>query len=100
MTSSAQWACDVLTRHSFYLSAMNQTSAVADISEVAAWYGKLSSLGDFAQRRMPAELFAAFDNDHRHAAGVQRLGHLETDVSATDDDRAVARRGLAVDVSA
>ena len=40
---------------------MNQTSTVADISEVAAWYGKLSSLGDFAQRRMPAELFAAFD---------------------------------------
>jgi type VI secretion system protein ImpM len=39
---------------------MNQTPA-ADISEVAAWYGKLSSLGDFAQRRMPAELFAAFD---------------------------------------
>ena len=39
---------------------MNQTSA-SDISEVAAWYGKLSSLGDFAQRRMPAELFAAFD---------------------------------------
>ena len=40
---------------------MNQTSTVADISEVAAWYGKLSSLGDFAQRRMPAELFTAFD---------------------------------------
>jgi len=40
---------------------MNQTSTVADISEVAAWYGKLSTLGDFAQRRMPAELFTAFD---------------------------------------
>jgi len=40
---------------------MKPTAAVADISEVAAWYGKLSSLGDFAQRRMPAELFPAFD---------------------------------------
>jgi hypothetical protein len=29
---------------------MSPTVAPADIGEVAAWYGKLSSLGDFAQQ--------------------------------------------------
>ena len=64
---------------------MNQTSTVADISEVAAWYGKLSSLGDFAQRRMPAELFAAFDTWLSTAMrdGRELLGERWLDVYLT-----------------
>jgi type VI secretion system protein ImpM len=63
---------------------MNQTPA-ADISEVAAWYGKLSSLGDFAQRRMPAELFAAFDTWLSTAMrdGRELLGESWLDVYLT-----------------
>ena len=64
---------------------MNQTSTVADISEVAAWYGKLSSLGDFAQRRMPAELFTAFDTWLSTAMrdGREQLGERWLDVYLT-----------------
>jgi len=64
---------------------MNQTSAAADISEVAAWYGKLSSLGDFAQRRMPAELFAAFDTWLSTAMrdGREQLGERWLDIYLT-----------------
>ena len=40
---------------------MSQALASTDIGQVAAWYGKLSSLGDFAQRRMPAECLSAVD---------------------------------------
>ena len=64
---------------------MNPTSAVADISEVAAWYGKLSSLGDFAQRRMPAELFSAFDTWLSTAMrdGREQLGERWLDIYLT-----------------
>jgi type VI secretion system protein ImpM len=64
---------------------MSQTSAIADISEAAAWYGKLSSLGDFAQRRMPAELFAAFDTWLSTAMrdGRELLGERWLDVYLT-----------------
>jgi len=64
---------------------MNQTSTVADISEVAAWYGKLSSLGDFAQRRMPAELFTAFDTWLSTAMrdGREQLGERWLDIYLT-----------------
>jgi type VI secretion system protein ImpM len=40
---------------------MDPTLATADLGDVPAWYGKLSSLGDFAQRRMPPECLQAFD---------------------------------------
>jgi len=64
---------------------MNPTSTIADISEVAAWYGKLSSLGDFAQRRMPAELFAAFDTWLSTAMrdGREQLGERWLDIYLT-----------------
>ena len=39
---------------SFALLASNQ-------DDVACWYGKIASLGDFAQRRMPPESLPAFD---------------------------------------
>lgn len=41
---------------------MNTSLAAADRGDVAAWFGKLSSLGDFAQRRMPAEGLGVFDS--------------------------------------
>ena len=64
---------------------MSSTVAAADISEVAAWYGKLSSLGDFAQRRMPAESFAAFDSWLSTAMrdGREQLGERWLDVYLT-----------------
>jgi len=64
---------------------MNQTSTIADISEVAAWYGKLSSLGDFAQRRMPTELFATFDTWLSTAMrdGREQLGERWLDIYLT-----------------
>src|SRR6476661_7654255 len=65
---------------------MNQTPlAAADISEVAAWYGKLSSLGDFAQRRMPAECLGAFDSWLSQAMrdGREQLGERWLDVYLT-----------------
>ncbi len=37
-------------------SEMNQTSAAPTSARSPGWYGKLSTLGDFAQRRLPAEL--------------------------------------------
>src|SRR5450755_701812 len=40
---------------------MSPTPATSELGDVAGWYGKLASLGDFAQRRMPAECMAAFD---------------------------------------
>ena len=40
---------------------MSTALASTDLGDVAAWYGKLSSLGDFAQRRMPAECLSAVD---------------------------------------
>ena len=63
---------------------MSQTIA-ADISEVAGWYGKLSSLGDFAQRRMPAEVFPAFDHWLSTAMrdGREQLGERWLDVYLT-----------------
>jgi|KBSMisStandDraft_5_1062788.scaffolds.fasta_scaffold18307_3 type VI secretion system protein ImpM len=65
---------------------MNPTPlAAADISEVAAWYGKLSSLGDFAQRRMPAECLGAFDSWLSQAMrdGREQLGERWLDVYLT-----------------
>ncbi len=64
---------------------MSQSLAAADISEVAAWYGKLSSLGDFAQRRMPAECFAACDSwlSQMMRDGREELGERWLDVYLT-----------------
>jgi type VI secretion system protein ImpM len=64
---------------------MNQSTAVVDISEVAAWYGKLSSLGDFAQRRMPAESLGAFDTwlSTVMRDGREQLGERWLDVYLT-----------------
>ena len=40
---------------------MSYTVPASSGDDVAGWYGKLASLGDFAQRRMPAECLPAFD---------------------------------------
>jgi type VI secretion system protein ImpM len=59
--------------------------AKADISEVAAWWGKLSSLGDFAQRRMPAECLGPIDTWLSQAMrdGREQLGEDWLDVYLT-----------------
>lgn len=64
---------------------MKKTAIAADLSETAAWYGKLSSLGDFAQRRIPAELFPAFDTWLSTAMrdGREQLGERWLDVYLT-----------------
>src|SRR4029078_2956568 len=64
---------------------MNQSTAVVDISEVAAWYGKLSSLGDLAQRRMRAETLGAFDTwlSTVMRDGREQLGERWLDVYLT-----------------
>ena len=40
---------------------MDKTLAADDLSDVAAWYGKVASLGDFVQRRVPPECLQALD---------------------------------------
>lgn len=61
------------------------TLAGTDLREVAAWYGKLSSLGDFAQRRMPPECLGAFDSWLSQAMrdGREQLGEHWLDVYLT-----------------
>ena len=64
---------------------MSLPLANADVSDLAAWYGKLSSLGDFAQRRMPAETFGAFDRwlSTVMRDGREQLGERWLDVYLT-----------------
>jgi len=40
---------------------MDKTLAVDDLGDVAAWYGKVASLGDFVQRRVPPECLQRLD---------------------------------------
>ena len=40
---------------------MDKTLAADDQGDVAAWYGKLASLGDFVQRRVPPECLQRLD---------------------------------------
>ena len=40
---------------------MDKTLAVDDLGDVAAWYGKVASLGDFVQRRVPPECLRTLD---------------------------------------
>ena len=40
---------------------MDKTLAADDQGDVAAWYGKLASLGDFVQRRVPPECLQTLD---------------------------------------
>ena len=40
---------------------MDKTLAADDLSDVAAWYGKVASLGDFVQRRVPPECLQTLD---------------------------------------
>ena len=40
---------------------MSWTASVPDARDVPGWYGKLASLGDFAQRRLPPQWLSACD---------------------------------------
>lgn len=64
---------------------MNTSLAVSDRVDVAAWYGKLASLGDFAQRRMPAEGLSIFDSWLSRAmqGGRDQLGERWLEVYLT-----------------
>src|SRR4051812_19799525 len=41
---------------------METTPPVADTRNMPGWYGKLASLGDFAQRRLPSDCLSACDS--------------------------------------
>jgi type VI secretion system protein ImpM len=50
--------------------------AAADLSDTPSWYGKLSSLGDFASRRLPADDLQWLDDwlSHSVRSSQQQLG--------------------------
>ena len=61
---------------------MDKTLAVDDLGDVAAWYGKVASLGDFVQRRVPPECLQRLDawlssvmRDAREQLGIRRPNH-------------------------
>ena len=64
---------------------MDKTIAVDDLGDVAAWYGKLASLGDFVQRRVPPECLQRLDGWLSTAMrdGRELLGERWLDVYLT-----------------
>ncbi|MDQ6683897.1 MAG: type VI secretion system-associated protein TagF [Pseudomonadota bacterium] len=60
-------------------------SATLELAHTAGWYGKLASLGDFAQRRLPQECVQLFDGWMSAAMqdGQARLGDRWLDVYLT-----------------
>lgn len=64
---------------------MPSTTATADPRDMPGWYGKLSSLGDFAQRRLPVECLQACDAWLSRAmkAGHEQLGERWLNVYLT-----------------
>jgi len=64
---------------------VDKTLAADDLDEVAAWYGKLASLGDFVQRRVPPECLQRLDGWLSAAMrdGREELGERWLDVYLT-----------------
>ena len=64
---------------------MDKTLAVDDLEDVAAWYGKVASLGDFVQRRVPPECLQRLDGWLSTAMrdGREQLGERWLDVYLT-----------------